>query len=823
MIPRFRPHLRTGLLATLALLGSPAPGEEPRPSPPPPWIEALETSGGEVDAAVLSAFLAHRKAEALEQLRAAGKELPDDFLAWVDADPVVRATVYGTRLNASNILLLLRSLDIDLGAATVRSEHTQLALAMAVVHAAQGPQADLSPRPPLVLAIPGDPRRRVDTKDPARPPDLNDHIINFLEDHAPIEEEVVTGHRDVPPELKYDDKGVAIPAPKAKPVRQAITEKRLRPLAAHDVLSSRALQLEFNAYMESKGQDVRIDCGDRVIHANSHDMIRGPEARGILAAYKLFRAAYEAKGRLPAARDPAPTPAEKTAFLLRNDAHVFPPETAASRKWPRFPLRSPWPVLTMLAADHQPLRERDDIWARFRDEGVMKTYGEYIGGIAQQFDFQSARRLAPHPFTYGTYQMMIKDGGVCGTMANIAVRTYGALGIPACTAGQPGHCALIMMTRDAATGTYAIKGGQYATGGDDKTSPHASWVFGDTDARRGMAHQQSIAWAVNAGFREYLDSNLAHMMFRQLPDEPRRRLGPALLESGLRINPFNILLLESAQELAATPADQIRVWQVLRDALARVSTRPGCPADSLYAKTARQRLFASIARLPVPEERARREEIAAFLEAEHCDVPAATLLYRLKLGGPEDLVAHVESAVRAHLAPREHSSLGDDAACAQMAATVQAAVALQPGRPQQKAWAGTLLDLFQGREKYLGRKNRLTTDAAVPVLAKLAGRKLPPEPALLQGLLDRLRGELQAAITTGRDAKSSRLLSDRLTAAGRAADPAQREAWTRALTDLLAGHETFVPAGAKKGAKPLRDPCADAIAALRALPGPAKP
>ena len=151
-------------------------------------------------------------------------------------------------------------------------------------------------------------------------------------------------------------------------------------------------------------------------------------------------------------------------------------------------------------------------------------------------------------------------------------------------------------------------------------------------------------------------------------------------------------------------------------------------------------------------------------------------------------------------------------------------MALLPDRKQQKAWAGTLLDLFRGREKYLGRKNRVTTDAAVITLAKLAGRKLAPETDLMRGLLDGLRDELQSAMESGREVKSSRALADRLTAAGKAVvDPVQREAWTRTLANLLAGRETFVPPGARKGAKPVRDPCADAVAALRALPAAAKP
>ena len=97
--------------------------------------------------------------------------------------------------------------------------------------------------------------------------------------------------------------------------------------------------------------------------------------------------------------------------------------------------------MTLLVADAQPLREVENLWQRYAKRGERREYGEYIGDIAQQFDMQSARRLCPYPFSYHTCQMMFKDGGVCGTMAEIAARTDNALGIPASTAGQPGHCA----------------------------------------------------------------------------------------------------------------------------------------------------------------------------------------------------------------------------------------------------------------------------------------------------------------------------------------------------------------------------------------------
>ena len=109
----------------------------------------------------------------------------------------------------------------------------------------------------------------------------------------------------------------------------------------------------------------------------------------------MFRSAYEAKGLLPKERDPFAAPAERCLYVIRNFEHTFSPALQKERNWPPFPLTAPWPLLTMLAADQQPLREREERWIAFRDRGEFHRYGEYIHGIAQQFPMQSARRLKP--------------------------------------------------------------------------------------------------------------------------------------------------------------------------------------------------------------------------------------------------------------------------------------------------------------------------------------------------------------------------------------------------------------------------------------------
>jgi hypothetical protein len=636
--------------------------------------------------------------------------------------------------------------------------------------------------------------------------DRNDHIVNFL-NSITIEEDVVIGQKEVPPPLKYDDKGIAIPPPKnAKPVKVAITEKRTRTLNAADVLASRALQEKFNAYMKEHGEDVSINCGEQVVHWKSTAAVRA-ERKAINEAFVMFRTAYEEKGLLPKARDASPTPAESAAWWIRNDKFRFPEETAKQRNWPRYPLNAPWPTLTLLAADNQPLREREERWTAFRDKGEMRTYGEYIGPIAQQFDMQSARRITPYPFQYGTYQMMAKDGGVCGTMANMGVRTYNTLGIPSCTAGQPGHCALILFAHDPKTGLYDCKGGQFATGGPDKTSPHTPFAFGDVDARKPMIYYQTIGWAVNYGLQSYLDSTLAYQMFRALPETTKSAHGQELLESGLALNPYNIVLADAAQVHAATPQAQIRFWKNFKQALTAVN-KPGCPNDPLYNNTVRSGMFAKIAKLPVPTDTAIARAVLAFLREEQCTDAEALVSYQVTLGGIETVARETQSAFKKHL-----SSQRIEPACQLMAGTITAVANRIADKKQRTQWTSQLWQEIQGRENYFGAKHKILIDESAAALAKLSRGKLAPEPQRIQPLLDTVVSDLKSHVAGEREPKSCKEFANRISAvAKQIKDPAQSKAWLEVMSETIAGREQYQ---AKNG-KPQVDPSAAAIAQLLA-------
>ncbi len=608
-------------------------------------LKICKAEGSVFTPALRVAFLGYAKEKALTDLKARSITLPRDFIEWVDSDPEIATGVYAAHDKPADVLLWLYSLRLDLGKAKFE-KYRQLALAAALVSAKEGMTADIMPREPLQLSIPGDPRELIDTKYAERKLDVNDHIINFLNTNT-IEEELVVSDKKKS-KLKYDDRGIAIPSPgdKKSKAAKASAGKRIRNLYASDVLASRELQSKFNAYMKSKGTDVSIDCGEKVIHWDSKEMVRGETYRRIDAAYKVFRQAYEAKGLLPAKRDAFASPAERCVYLIRNHEYKFPAKVAQQRKWPQFPLRAPWPLLTMLAADRQPLREREERWIAFRDHGEFHKYGEYIGGIAQQHSMQSARRLKPYPFAYGTIQMMLKDGGVCGTMGSISARGHNIIGVPSSQATQPGHCAVVFFQYQPADRTFSCKGGQYATSGDEKTGPFTPWPFENTFRRTGrkngyeiafhnrkpMVYHQSMAWGVNYGFRSYLDATIAHSVFSLIAKERRSVDGMKLLASGIAMNPYHFLIVDAAQRTANSPEGQARFWNQLVAALSSAKGKPGCPTEGLYKQTVKDRMFSRMAKLPVPKEAKSAQAVLSFLESLKCDDQQVMKAYRRVAG-----------------------------------------------------------------------------------------------------------------------------------------------------------------------------------------------
>jgi hypothetical protein len=579
-------------------------------------LRTLQSGGYKFTTAMMHSYMRYAKAKARAELKESQRELPEEFMRWVESDPERMLAVYCCRAEAARVLVMLRSLELDLGKEDARSpKFNQLVLATAIACANQAEIVDLKDRKPLTLTIPTDPRVRVNTKDPKRTLDKYDHIINFLEDHEPGKgdlaggltwalPEIVAGHRD----------SVSLPSSTKKPeysLDHKIPATTKRTLIAADVFASAKLQAEFNDYMKAKGfADVKIDCGDKVIFAGLIDAVKGPHAGGILEAYRLFKKAYELKGRL-AVREKAATAYERCAYIIRNEKKtIVGPKKA---HLPSFPINAPWPMLMFLAAEGQPLREREEILERFKKTGQFICYGEYTGPIAQQGDYLTARRLAPFAFGDNSYQQILKDGGVCGRMANMERACENTAGVPSSTAGQPGHCAGIHAYFDAKSRKYGYSGYQYVTGGDDLTNPHVGWLFMDIDSGRPMTWHQASAYATNLGMKSFLESMAAYQIYRLIPSEVKEER-PALgfPASAITVNPYNVAIAQLA--FATGESDEtLKLWDTFEAAVKSSSKKAGNRND-LYLRAVRGPMVDRLSKLPAPKDAALAAKLEKFKE-----------------------------------------------------------------------------------------------------------------------------------------------------------------------------------------------------------------
>ena len=127
---------------------------------------------------------------------------------------------------------------------------------------------------------------------------------------------------------------------------------------------------------------------------------------------------------------------------------------------------------------------------------------------------------------------------------------------------------MVSFRYDPKTRTYRCQGGQYATGGDEKTGPFTPWPFANKfrrinrrngyeiefHNRKPMVYHQSLAWGVNSGLRSYLDGIMAHAVFGLLPRSQRQEHGLKLLRSGLALNAYNFVIVDAAMTDLARPA-----------------------------------------------------------------------------------------------------------------------------------------------------------------------------------------------------------------------------------------------------------------------------
>lgn len=764
-----RPVVMVGGMLSTALA---APKAAPKPPPVKLGSEpeatavtaALEKSAFRFTSGVKAAYLAWSKARALAAIAAARQSIPQDFLDWVDSDPVVAATVYGLADDSAQRLVLLRSLELDVGAEQVRIKHNQLALCITDLYSGRVDPATMSDpelgislqeRGLLELKIPACPLVRVDTHPKDRPLDLNDHIINFLEENPVVPERKVT--------KVVDGKKVV-----------EIEKLPARPAHAWEVMSSPALQEKFNGSMQAHGQDVSIDCGDSINPWSK-------KAGNIMKAYRMFKTAYEEKGLLPKQNDPAPTPGESLAYLVRIDEHRFP--EGVKRGWPKFDLNSPFPVLRLLKYN-MPLREREFIWARFRDQGIAQGYGSYLGKIAQYADFVAARRLQPFEFAYRTYPMMLKDGGVCGVMSTMGETVNAALGIPSCGASQPAHRCFMSIHGNREKG-FGVSIGQ-SIAGPAQTGGYIPSLIN--------------LYPINYDFPAYLDARMAMRVHDLLPDTVSAEPRLPLLLSAVEINPYHQPAVNAVLSSLGSPGELVAFWKRLVKTLAAVD-KPGCPKTGFYNDAVEAVLIKRLAALPVPENAQDRDEVMAYLAGRG---DAVWLKYQLEIVGLLGLKAKLAEDLKASIAGER-----TPAGCLLLSNRITLAGGAIKPVDERRAWAAELLKTLDGHQLYTtgnGKSARHHTDVSELALRRLVGASTEARGEFLE--------DLKASVAGTRTPTSCKLLVERLEVIGRSlSNGKDRIAFGDALLAIIDGHEAFAPNPAKPASLAL-DPIVPVIYTL---------
>jgi hypothetical protein len=327
-----------------------------------------------------------------------------------------------------------------------------------------------------------------------------------------------------------------------------------------------------------------------------------------------------------------------------------------------------------------------------------------------------------------------------------------------------------------------------------------------------MVYYQSVAWAVDAGFKSYLDSTLAYDVYRLLPEADCMAHGQALLESGLSVNPYNIVLADAAVAKAATPESEFHFWKSLQNSLAQQNGKIGCSVDSLYNQTVQNYMFAAIAKLPVPATKTEANAIYKTLQDEKCENEDALALYQTATAGVGSLLSRTEEDFKTHLA-----SARDEASCELMAKELVAAAAKITEKSDRTQWLLARWEQIQGHEVYFGKGEKITTDVSATALAKLAGKKLSPPPVLDKPLLELVSSELREGISGARDMKTCKKIAGEISAIAKEdSDASGVHSWLESLSRLMSGHEQFSVKNAKNVSKLQRDPCADTIAQLLA-------
>lgn len=449
---------------------------------PVDFKNVLAAEGYRFNGKVIGAYVKSQKQQAQAALRKMGKAIPDEFLDWVDSDATVRTTTYGSPKPA-NVLLMMYSLSLDVGSPRFKRYRNWL-LAAAVKNSNNGPSANISLREPMELVIPGDPRKPVNTRDPDRKLDQNDCIINFLEDHK---------------------------------------------LVASDVMYNEDQQKQFNEYMEANGQTVRVECSMKLGPGTPEE--KKLRLKKVMDAYRVFQTAYEEKGRIPKQNEPRIGLAQWVVFQVNNH------ESGKSKS--EFPLdKAPWPVLTALLNPRLSLREAYNM-----NHGHGDVIGDHYKLNAFSTEMLKAVDVRPFPYAEGSWYMIKKHGGACGTRAMLAANQNKAYGLPSAPVGEIGHASWVEFD-------YFKKGDQFKMrfkGGGH--NPSTLSIHLGLPISRGRDAESGSNWAAfleaiqgKDGVQSYMESMMVYYTMQSLSKDDQTQYGAQLKADALAINPGNVLL-----------------------------------------------------------------------------------------------------------------------------------------------------------------------------------------------------------------------------------------------------------------------------------------
>lgn len=301
-------------------------------------------------------------------------------------------------------------------------------------------------------------------------------------------------------------------------------------VSASDLYQNSGLQEGFRAYLSKHG-----------VAANWISEVKKSVSFGERLKYALVLL-----NQRPASREPKPDAVAWMKHLIENN-EAKPTSTPDSNgkpmPWPLFPIdKAPWPLLMPLA-HAVPLSEADYIWEAFQGEhgpDRYHTYGPYRGD-----DDLIANSLNPSKWHWDAWPDRIVHGGMCVPISKGTVDLYSALGKPAMWAGQPGHANLISF--QYVDGRWTSEVEQAFAGGPDVT--FAQWYF-DEDAGTEIRYRDLYYWpgaeyhlglplGMDVGLSSYMDTRLAAILFRVLPQEEKPSIGVKLLRNALGLNPFN--------------------------------------------------------------------------------------------------------------------------------------------------------------------------------------------------------------------------------------------------------------------------------------------